>query len=228
MMRFHPSVTMRVGVIVAVLVGTMGTAHASVLCARVRGDGSRSGSVKIRDVCRGREVQLAPQDVGFCCETASTTSTTGPSPTSTTPTATTAPTPTTMPSTTTTTIAAVCGNNVIEGDEVCDCGIPPCTPVRYGVGTLNHGGCPNGSDASSMYCASDCSTCLPAPRCGNGILEPGDTCDWEGGSNGDNCAPGSICQDTVPCECTCAGAGGFCFQQTPCCSGLTCVNSVCQ
>jgi len=123
---------------------------------------------------------------------------------------------------------AVCSNNVIEAGEVCDCGIPPCAPDRSLSARPNSGGCRNAPGGSWQMCAPDCSACLPAPRCANGILEPGDTCDYLDGSQSDNCAPGSLCQDTNPCECTGAGVGQLCLQQTPCCSGLTCVSSVCQ
>jgi hypothetical protein len=50
-------------------------ANAAVLCAKQRSDGTFSSSVKIRTACRAREVQLAPQDVGFCCSAATTSTT---------------------------------------------------------------------------------------------------------------------------------------------------------
>ena len=62
---------------------TADAANAAVLCAKQRSDGTFSSSVKIREACRAREVQLAPQDVGFCCS-APTTSTTVTTSTSTT------------------------------------------------------------------------------------------------------------------------------------------------
>lgn len=208
-----------------------------MLCARKRADGTFSAAVKIREACKPREVHLAPEDVGFCCDATSTTSTTALSPTSTAPGSSTSPTPTTTPTsttvspTTTTTVAAVCGNNVIEPGEICDCSpnAGSCVPNRTGFPPPNHGGCPaDPSDGSARFCAPDCGSCQPGPRCGNGVLEPGDACDYLHATTGDNCAPNSLCQDTIPCECSCAGAGNLCIQQTACCPGLTCVNSVCQ
>jgi hypothetical protein len=56
--------------LVAGIVGSLllaGAADASVLCARPRKSGALEGNVKIRAACRPGEVQLAPEDVGFCC-----------------------------------------------------------------------------------------------------------------------------------------------------------------
>ena len=219
---------MRIAVAASLLM-LASTANAAVLCATTRRDGTFNSSVKVREACRPKEVQLAivGQPPVIIEPQASSTTSTSAAPTTTSPTPTT--TPTTTLATTTTIGGGVCGNNVIEGGEVCDCGIPPCEPVRYGpFSGVNQGGCPNGAGGSATYCASDCSACLPAPRCGNGSLEAGDTCDWLGGSSADNCAPGSLCQDTVPCECSCAGVGQSCLQQTACCGALTCVSGVCQ
>ncbi len=70
----------------AALLFAPNAANAAVLCAKQRSDGTFSSSVKIREVCRAKEVQLAPQDVGFCCSatTTSTTSTSLACPTTTT------------------------------------------------------------------------------------------------------------------------------------------------
>jgi hypothetical protein len=235
MMKPHGvGMTTRFGALLIAVVCSTGTAHAAVLCARARNDGTLGGTVRIREVCRSREVQLAPEDVGFCCEASSTTSTTGAAPTSTTPTSS-APTtsgPTTSTPTTTTpsttTVAAHCGNNVVEAGEACDCGIPPCGPSGANNGPPNRGGCPIQSDGVWTFCAQDCSACQPGPRCGDGVVQPGDACDYYAGNVNDNCAPGSVCFDTVPCECSCANAGGICIHGTSCCAGLTCNNGVCQ
>src|SRR4030095_6746319 len=52
-------------------------ASGAVLCAKQRNDGTFSSSVKIREACHAKEVQLAPEAVGFCCaaSTSATTST---------------------------------------------------------------------------------------------------------------------------------------------------------
>ena len=67
-----------VWVLAATLMLAPAATSAAVLCAKQRSDGTFSSSVKIREACRAREVQLAPQDVGFCCS-ATTTSTTSTS-----------------------------------------------------------------------------------------------------------------------------------------------------
>jgi hypothetical protein len=66
-----------VGVLVlaAMLALAPDTATAAALCAKRRSDGTFSSSVKIREACRAKEVQLAPQDVGFCCSVTTTSTT---------------------------------------------------------------------------------------------------------------------------------------------------------
>jgi len=49
------------GVLAALLL--VQSTHAAVLCAKPRPDGTFNASVKIRDVCRAREVQLDPADL---------------------------------------------------------------------------------------------------------------------------------------------------------------------
>ena len=53
-----------------------GVANAAVLCAKPRDGGGFNGNVKIRAACRRGEVQIAPEDVGFCCTATTSTSTT--------------------------------------------------------------------------------------------------------------------------------------------------------
>jgi hypothetical protein len=67
-----------VWVLAATLMLAPDAASGAVLCAKQRSDGTFGSTVKIREVCRAKEVQLAPQDVGFCCS-ATTTSTTSTS-----------------------------------------------------------------------------------------------------------------------------------------------------
>ena len=75
---------MRSLVMLAVMLCTTPVAHAAVLCVRPRSDGTFNASVKIREVCKAREVQLQPQDVGFCCLATTTSTTTSSSTTMTT------------------------------------------------------------------------------------------------------------------------------------------------
>ena len=64
-----------------VISGTI--AEAAVLCAKQKKDGTFSTTVKIREICKPSETQLAPENVGFCCGS-STTTTTAVCPTTTT------------------------------------------------------------------------------------------------------------------------------------------------
>src|SRR5690349_17059290 len=105
------------------------TANAAVLCATIRHDGTFNAGVKVREACRPREVQLAivGQPPVIIQPQASSTTSTSAAPTTSSPTPTTTPT-TTLATTTTIGGPAVCGNNVIEAGEVCDCGpaFGPC------------------------------------------------------------------------------------------------------
>jgi len=51
-------------------------AHAAVFCAKPNGHGAFNGAVKIRESCKRNEVQLTPEQVGFCCTTTTVTTTT--------------------------------------------------------------------------------------------------------------------------------------------------------
>jgi hypothetical protein len=64
--------------LIAAVVVSMALAESStaaVLCTKPHKGGRLDGTVKIRDACRPGEIQLAPEDVGFCCTASSTTST---------------------------------------------------------------------------------------------------------------------------------------------------------
>src|ERR1700746_2622607 len=67
---------MRSVVVATVLCATIAGADAPVLCVARRSDGSLRGTVRARDACRPSEVELAPDMVGFCCGTSTTTVTT--------------------------------------------------------------------------------------------------------------------------------------------------------
>src|SRR6185295_3644698 len=62
-------------VLAATLTLAPDAAIGAALCAKQRSDGTFGSSVKIREACRAKEVQLAPQDVGFCCSATTTITT---------------------------------------------------------------------------------------------------------------------------------------------------------
>src|SRR5581483_6618720 len=59
----------------AVAMVLVASGHAAVLCAKPKKYGTFNASVKVREVCKPNEVQLAPEQVGVCCTTTTTTST---------------------------------------------------------------------------------------------------------------------------------------------------------
>ena len=111
---------------------------------------------------------------------------------------------------------AVCGNNVLEGNEQCDDG-----------NVINGDGCDN--------------NCTP-PSCGNGIVTAGEQCDDGNLINGDGCSAvcqiqcvtGAACTDGNPCttgdvcvDGACRGTPLVCNDNNPCtndnCSMGVCV-----
>jgi hypothetical protein len=178
------------------LMADWGTADAAVVCARRRADGTFNSTLKVREACKPSEVQLAifsanPWLVGVPPPT--TTSTTGTTPT-------TGPVATT---TTTSTIPGtpVCRNGIIEPGEACDCGSVPCHSDPNNAAGFNSGGCPSTADGRLQECGDDCQACHPAPECGDAHPEPGDTCDYAFGIQGDQCPSGSRCSLINPCRC---------------------------
>jgi hypothetical protein len=71
-----------------------------------------------------------------------------------------------------TSVCAVCGNGEIEAGESCDganVGGETCTSLGLGAGT---------AACDPLTCHFDTSGCeVGAPRCGNGVIEPGEDCD---------------------------------------------------
>lgn len=65
-----------VWILAATLMLAPDAASGAVLCAKQRSNGTFSSSVKIREACRAKEVQLAPEAVGFCCAAATTSTST--------------------------------------------------------------------------------------------------------------------------------------------------------
>lgn len=193
---------MRPGLAVAaILLAVTATAgDAAVLCG-VRGrDGSFSSGVKIREQCRPREVrlgvlQLDPLVVGEQPSSTSTTTTTSV---------------TVAPSTvTSTTVSQSCGDGIIAPGETCDCAHTAgnaCAPDPFSNFGFDSGGCPLTADGRRQQCSSDCTTCFPAPRCGDGVYDPGDQCDYALGIQGDNCVLGGRCIGTDGAgHCLCVG-----------------------
>jgi len=52
-----------------------GGASAAVLCAKEHRDGTLTGAIKVREVCRAKEVPLSAADLGLCCTASTTTAT---------------------------------------------------------------------------------------------------------------------------------------------------------
>ncbi len=92
----------------------------------------------------------------------------------------------------------VCGNGRLEAGEQCDdgntingdgcsstCQIEP----RCGDGIINQASeeCDDGNTRNGDGCSSTCKLEVSAPRCGNGIVEPGEFCDDGNTNNNDLC-----------------------------------------
>jgi cysteine-rich repeat protein len=102
-----------------------------------------------------------------------------------------------------TTVAPVCGDEVVEGDEACDAGAAnsdvkqgacrtDCTLAGCGDGVVDFvlaEGCDDGNLADDDGCSAACVAEAP-PSCGDGVLEPGDgeACDDNNTNDGDGCS----------------------------------------
>jgi hypothetical protein len=144
-------------------------AAAAMLCAKPRKGGVFNGSVKIREACRPGETQLAPEDVGFCCDGASTTSTTSTSTTT-----------VSCPIHTTTSLgipdcfgssgsclglcanARACVPDAVSGACGCTGEVQPCGVVTYNG--LCGGTCPTGSTCQ-IHEPPLPNGCTDFPRC---------------------------------------------------------------
>jgi len=155
---------MRTGLLLVALVVT-GTAHAAILCARPRSDGTFSTTVKLREACKGNEVELG-------IVTLQPLRLYGPTTTST--------TSTTLPS---------CGTGLPPVGGVCwySAGSPSetCNDVCAGVGRIY-------DDATRTFAGSDgtlanCRALFPVGTI-EGLTDvscsTGRGCGWESGSEG--------------------------------------------
>lgn len=179
--------------------------------------------------------------------------------------------------------APVCGNGTIEPGEVCDdgglngtkndgcttkcqfacvdptadCGTPPvCEKFQCTSGHVCQAvpdATQNGNACGSNLVCKDGGCIAPTAVCGNGVVEPGEDCDF-GADNGPNtgcekdickfsCATAANCDDGNPCNGaeTCdmvtaanGGTGKKCNAGTPATDGTTCgsshvcINKICQ
>ncbi len=112
-------------------------------------------------------------------------------------------------------LGPVCGNDIIEGSEVCELPSTPC-PIDYncincqcvpqGTGCVpgstvcSWGACQGGTQTGT--CSNGCSTWSASQSCviyacGNGVVDPGEECDDSNTSDNDGCS--SLCQLEVGC-----------------------------
>ena len=87
---------------------------------------------------------------------------------------------------------AVCGNGVVEGDEVCDDGnasnadncLDTCELASCGDGFVGPGeGCDDGNQVDDDACSNDC---VPG-ECGDGVVQDGELCDDGNDVETDDC-----------------------------------------
>ena len=114
---------------------------------------------------------------------------------------------------------AYCGDSKIDPQETCDKDID--TPVFGSIALCtDFDEFERGDLSCSPACALDTSDCIPAPLCGNGLIDPGEACDGDnlGGLTG-TCSeynPGYFQQGTFGCDdceidtSACLGVAGVC------------------
>jgi cysteine-rich repeat protein len=86
----------------------------------------------------------------------------------------------------------ICGDGSITAPEECDDGPGTCSAGMTGSSCLNDAECDTSEAAGDGVCAlaNDGTTCAPnckLPGCGDGLVEPGETCDDGNTQDGDNC-----------------------------------------
>lgn len=149
-----------------------GAADGAVLCTKSRRSGALDGSVKVRTACRPGEVQLSPDELGFCC--------TQPPSTTTSSTSTSSTTTGSCPTYTSTTLGVpdcfgsngsclgLCANAraCVADAETGACGctgpVQPCGVVTYNG--LCGGSCPDGQTCK-YYGAPGPDGCPGPPSC---------------------------------------------------------------
>ncbi len=109
--------------------------------------------------------------------------------------------------------ASICGNGLREGPELCD---------RLDVNgtTCQDLGFLDGRPRCNLDCKSfDTSSCISAPKCGNGVREQGEFCDRLD-LDGLDCQALSFTGGSLHCRADCQG-----FDTTDCTSGAVCGNN---
>jgi hypothetical protein len=145
-----------------------GVADAAVLCVKPRKSGELNGAVKIRTACRAGEVQIAPEDVGFCCTQPPSSSST---------------------STSVTTTSSTTGSCPIDTSTTL--GIPDCfggTGACLGL-CANARACEHDPQTGGCACVGavqPCGIVTASGMCG-GSCPGGATCQYYGAPGADGC-----------------------------------------
>lgn len=146
-------------------------AHGAVLCAKARKDGTVGGTLRIREACAKREVEVDPAALGLCCE--------GPTTTMTVPSTTVTVTSTNVCPTYTTSTLGIpdCGESfcfglcpnalacVADDEGLCSCAGPEVACQVVSAGGTCGGTCPEGLACQTVQPVGE-DGCPGAPRCG--------------------------------------------------------------